>query len=266
MIELEKAKAAFGDFLKQYPDRESAGFRLKVVHTAHVVGFAQELAARLGLPEEDRQLAGLIALLHDIGRFEEIRRTGSFDGNGFDHAACGVTMLFEEGRIRNFTADSRYDEVIRAAIGNHSRKALPAGLEGRGLLHARLIRDADKLDNFRVKTEEPIGAIFPGIVTGRAQLEQSAISDKVFAAVKSRSCVDLRDRQTPLDCWVCILAFMFDLNFAASYEIVRENRYIDKLIGRLEYRDPAAKARMEEIRGILQEHLGARIREGTRQL
>ena len=265
MINLELAKAAFGDFLKQYPDRESAGFRLKVTHTAHVVRFARELAARLGLPKEDRQLAELIALLHDIGRFEELRRTGSFDGNGFDHAACGVTMLFEEGRIRAFIKDNRYDEIIQKAIGSHSKKTIPAGLDERSLLHARLIRDADKLDNFRVKTEEPIEAVFPGIVAGRAQLEQSAISDRVFETVMQKSCVDLQDRQTPLDYWVCILAFVFDLIFKASYEITKENRYIDKLIGRLNYQNAAAKARMEEIRNILYEHLESRIREEAKR-
>ena len=36
--------------------------------------------------EEDRELALLIALLHDIGRFEQLKVYNSYDDNRFDHA------------------------------------------------------------------------------------------------------------------------------------------------------------------------------------
>ena len=50
----------------------------------------------------ERDLAYLIALLHDIGRFEQIKRFNSFDDRNVDHATLGVQVLFDEGMIRQF--------------------------------------------------------------------------------------------------------------------------------------------------------------------
>ena len=47
------------------------------------------------LNEEDQQLAELIALLHDIGRFQQLRLYNSFSPDTMDHAAFGVQLLFE---------------------------------------------------------------------------------------------------------------------------------------------------------------------------
>ena len=66
------------------------------------------------LGEEQQQLAELIALLHDIGRFEQLRLYDSFMPDTMDHAAFGVKLLFdgENPMIRRFLADTCYDEII----------------------------------------------------------------------------------------------------------------------------------------------------------
>lgn len=251
MIDIEKAKNSFNKFLEGYNGQDRLGFQLKVVHTYHVVDIAENIAAKLNLSDEDIGLAKLIALLHDIGRFEEIKYTSRFDSAVFDHASCGVKMLFEDGLIRSFIGDNNFDEIIKTAIANHSRKEIRYGLDKRCLLHAKIIRDADKLDNFRVKRDEKAEAIFLGRVKSAKDLENSTISNKVFEAVKSRKSVDIHDRITPLDYWICVLAFVFDLNFKESYEIMKANRYVDCLIDKFNYQDTETKKRMEEIRNII---------------
>jgi len=69
MIDIQKARIAFKEFLNRYGDKDTPGFNLKVVHTYHVVDNAITIARKLNLSEEDVCLAELIALLHDIGRF-----------------------------------------------------------------------------------------------------------------------------------------------------------------------------------------------------
>lgn len=251
MIDIEKAKRSFNKFLDRYQGQDVLGFQLKIVHTYHVVERARDIAAKLGLSDKDIKLAELVALLHDIGRFEEINHTNSFDSAGFDHASYGVKLLFEDNLIRDFIADDSYDEIIKNAIGNHSRIAIQDGLDDRCLLHAKIIRDADKLDNFRAKKEEKIEAIFPGRVNSREDIERSTLSDRVYAAVVNKKSVDIHDRATPLDYWVCVLAFVFDLNFKASYEIIKESGYIDILIDRFNYSDAETRNRMEVIRTII---------------
>ena len=165
MKDITKAKKAFKEFLERYKtDEDVLGFELKIVHTYHVVDNARLIAEKLKLSEEDIKLAELIALLHDVGRFEEITYLKQFDNATFNHAEHGVKMLFEQGLIREFIKENTYDEIIKVAIANHNRLAIEDGLDERTLLHAKIIRDADKLDNFRVKKEEKIEAIFPGRV------------------------------------------------------------------------------------------------------
>ena len=258
MIDIEKAKCTFNRFLDRYRGQDVLGFQLKVVHTYHVVESSKDIAAKLDLSDEDIALAELVALLHDIGRFAEIDQTGSFDSAGFDHAAYGVKLLFEDDLIRTFVADSRYDAIIKNAIGNHSRIAIQDGLDARSLLHAKIIRDADKLDNFRVKKEEAIEAMFPGRGYRDEDIERSTLSDKVYAAVVSKKSVDIHDRVTPLDYWVCVLAFVFDLNFKESYEIIKKSGYINILIDRFDYCDIETKNRMEKIRNTLNDFVDRR--------
>ena len=48
----------------------------------------------MGLTGEDKDVAWLLGMLHDIGRFEQIRCFGTFnDGMSVDHAELGADIL-----------------------------------------------------------------------------------------------------------------------------------------------------------------------------
>ena len=255
MIDIEKAKIAFKDFINEYEDKSDLGFELKIVHTYHVAENAKKIAQELKLSKEDIELAELIGILHDIGRFEELKITKELNSVKFDHAGHGSKMLFEEDMIRKFIEDSQYDNIIKKSIENHSRLEIEENLDERTLLHSKIIRDADKIDNYRVKKDEKVEAIFPKRVNKIEDMEESKLSDKVYNNILDKKCVDIHDRVTPLDFWVCILAFTFDLNFDVSYKIVKENAYINVLIDRFKYKDIETKSRMENIRKIINEYI-----------
>lgn len=86
------AQQEFESYLNGY-DRENDRIKLKIIHTYGVVKQAEELAGRMHLSAEDTDLARLIALLHDIGRFEQLKRYDSFEPGTMDHAAYGVKVL-----------------------------------------------------------------------------------------------------------------------------------------------------------------------------
>lgn len=251
MIDIEKAKITFKDFINEYEDKSDLRFELKIVHTYHVAENAKKIAQELKLNKEDIELAELIGILHDIGRFEELKITKELNSVKFDHAGHGSKMLFEEDMIRKFIEDSQYDNIIKKSIENHSRLEIEENLDERTLLHSKIIRDADKIDNYRVKKDEKVEAIFPKRVNKIEDMEESKLSDKVYNTILDKKCVDIHDRVTPLDFWVCILAFTFDLNFDVSYKIVKENDYINVLIDRFKYKDIETKSRMENIRKII---------------
>ncbi len=235
MIDIPNAKISFKQFLNEYKNKEDLGFELKVTHTYHVATNSKELAMELNLSQEDIELAELIGLLHDIGRFEELKILHKFDSARFNHAEHGVKMLFDDGLIRKFVKDSKYDKVIKFAIANHNKFMIEEGLDERTLLHCKIIRDSDKLDNFRVKAEEKIEAIIPKIVRTKEDIENSSISNNIYNSIKNLECVKLLDRKTPIDYFLCILAFVFDLNFSISYKIIKEHNYINNLIDRFNY-------------------------------
>lgn len=67
-------------------------------------------------------MAKIIALLHDIGRFEQVKQTKDFaDNKNFEHANYGVKVLFEDNLIRKFVKDNKYGNIIKKAIYNHNR-------------------------------------------------------------------------------------------------------------------------------------------------
>ena len=65
------------------------------------------------------------------------------------------TLLFEQNEIRNFIPTAKYDEIIKKAIANHIKYILDeSGMTDWERLHAKIIRDADKIDSFRAKTTD----------------------------------------------------------------------------------------------------------------
>ncbi len=248
MIDLEEAKRIFDQYLDDY-DRTDDKIHLKIAHTYCVLKAADEICRGEGFGKEDHQLALLIALLHDIGRFEQLKQFNSFQDSLFDHASFGVKVLFEDGMIRRFIQDSQYDGIIRKAIGCHSLYSLDEveGLTERELLHCRIIRDADKLDNFRVKETERIETLFD---TPKEQVAMEEITPKIMEQVRRESCILSGERVTHMDCWVSYLAFIFDLNFKASFRWIFKRDYMNRNIDRMEYRNPKTKRDMEEVREI----------------
>ena len=251
MIDIEKSKKAFKDFLKQYEnDEDKAGFNLKVVHTYHVAETSKKIAVMMNLDEEDIKLAELIGLLHDIGRFEELKVTSSLDNSKFNHGMYGSKILFQDGLIRKFIDDNSYDSIIQKAVENHNKLCIEDGLNKRELLHAKLIRDADKIDNYRVKREEKIENIFPGQVKSIEDMENSKISDKVYESVLDRKLVNINDRVYPLDYWICILAFVFDMYFPVTLKLMKEQDNINSAIDKFNYKNEDSKQKMEIIRKV----------------
>lgn len=259
MIDISKAKKEFKKFLKKYKNEDKLGYNLKVKHTFHVMENSKIIAESLNLSKEDILLAQLIALLHDIGRFEELEMFNKFESAKFDHANHGVKILFEDKLIERFLSDEEYYDVIKKSISNHNKLDIEKGLNAEELIHSKIIRDADKLDNYRVKREERIEEIFPGKVSSKDEMELSTISDKVYNSIIKRQCVNIHDRKTPLDYWLCVLAFVFDINFIETYRIIKKKKYIDVMLDRFKYKDQKTKTRIEEIRKVTNDYINSKL-------
>ena len=246
-MDLQHAKTEFERYLDGY-DRNDDKVHLKIVHTYGVTEYSRQIAERLNLPDEDRELAQLIGLLHDIGRFEQLKRFDSFEPDTMDHASFGVQILFSEGMIRNFAGKDSWDGIIQTAIARHSDFRLTGITDSRTLMHARIIRDADKLDNCRVKLEDTIETI---LGVSAEEVGKSSLSPEVMAQFRRKESILSSTRRTKMDYWLSYLAYFFDINYTVSWDIIREHDYVTRLIDRIPYSNPQTRVQMDEVRTTL---------------
>ena len=70
------------------------GIQMKEKHTGYVTTNARQLALHLQLSSHDVNLAELIGLLHDVGRFRQWQLYKTFvDAKSEDHADLGVKVI-----------------------------------------------------------------------------------------------------------------------------------------------------------------------------
>ncbi len=257
MIDFDVAQKVFKEFLKDF-DVAQDKVRLKIIHTYHVVDFAEYIAKDLKLSNEDIELAKLIGLLHDIGRFDQAKKYNDFrDMNTLDHAELGVKILFEENKIRDFIKDDKYDNIIYKAILNHNKLKIEDGLNEKELLHAKIIRDADKTDNFRVKQDEKVETML--YMESLEKIENGVITDKIYEDFMNNKIIKNEERVTPLDYWVSYIAFLYDFNFNSGLKYVMEQDYINRNIDKINYKNPETRKRMENVRQHALEYVSKRI-------
>ncbi len=137
-----------------YTDSEAnnRNYSLKELHTHHVRENMNILTNSLGFSQHDKALAETIALFHDVGRFEQYQRFSTFrDDISTNHAALGVRVLHENRVLAGLPLEDR--RTILRAVALHNVFRLPTAIGAMDLMHARLIRDADKLDIWRIFME-----------------------------------------------------------------------------------------------------------------
>ena len=256
MIDIEKAKNVFLEYVKSYDDSNMKIYR-KREHILRTADVAIKIATGLNLNEEDIQLAGLIGLLHDLGRFEQIRRFDTYnDSISFDHAGESNRILFEEGHIRKYIEDNQFDEIIKTAIWNHNKAKIEKSVtDERTLLHSKIIRDADKTDIYEVFEREDKGW---GLYNYE-KIGQYSISDEVYNEMKNCRQIDRRILTNELEWYISNLSYTFDYNFKPGLEIIKEKDYIRHMISKIENKTEENEKKINEMQEVLLNYIDKRI-------
>ena len=201
----------------------------KYNHSYRVVHQAEEICRSLDLDNVERDLASLIALLHDIARFRQWTNYNTFNPKkSLDHGKEGEIILFEEGEIKNYDCDKDDYEIIRKAIRNHNQYAIEDGLNERELLHANIIRDADKIDILYAFSTWKLLEI---------ENDDSEISDEIRKQFFEHKSIDRNNIKTVNDRALAKIALIFDFNYDYSINRVYEEGYLDKIYEGLKNKD-----------------------------
>jgi HD superfamily phosphodiesterase len=228
-LELDRKKAlkAFDTYVNNY-DASAEKIRLKIEHTYRVAGLCQQIAVSAGFNENDVNIAWLTGLLHDVGRFEQLRRYGTFvDAQSIDHAEFGADLLFKEGLIRNFIEDDSLDDLLEKAVRYHSAYRLPEDMTDYEKKFANLLRDADKIDILKVNVEFPLEEIY-NVTT--QELKSCTVTKEVMEAFYEEHAVLRSLKKTPVDNVVGHISLVYELTYPVSYKLVKEQGFLNKLM------------------------------------
>lgn len=251
-MDLNKSKDEFIKYTEKYDLNESK-IEIKQEHSIRVMNISREIAQELQLSQEEVDIATLIGLLHDIARFEQFKRYHTFrDAQSIDHGDLGVEILNKD--IRKYIETDKYDELIKLAVKNHNKYKIQEGLDAKQKLFAQIIRDADKIDIIY----EAIGILWQ---KRQNEVEESKITPAVFEQVLKNQLIKSEDRKTILDDVIAIVAFIFDINFKVSFEILKNRDYINKMLDRYNFKESKTKEQIEEIRKIANLYIEQKINE-----
>jgi len=231
-----KTLADLKAWFKQYVDGlectnedQKRNLSIKTAHTYRVTEEILSISQRLKLDDDASNLASAIAIFHDAGRFEQYLRYNTFsDIRSEDHAELGIRILNEHHVLDNIDAEEA--GIITCAIKYHNRPSLPEDDSENCMFYSRLIRDADKLDIWKVVTDYYLGVNGGKNAALVLELpETPGISEEVYEALINRQIVDMRFVKNVNDIKLLQTGWIYDLSFGPTMETVKERQYIDKM-------------------------------------
>lgn len=255
-MDIINAEKEFIKYTSNY-DVNDTNIKRKIDHSIRVEKISSNLANKLNLKKEYAEIATLIGLLHDIGRFEQYRRYNLFSDykTNLDHGDLGVEILKENNYLREYIEENSYDEIILKAIKNHNKFMIENNLNDEELLFCKLIRDSDKID-----------ILFEAVTMFWENktdiIEDSYLSQEIIDNFKMHKLIERKQEETVLDGVFDVIAFVFDINFKESFEIIKKEDYINKIIDRFTFKDLNTRKQVEELRKIANDFVEEKIKKG----
>ena len=219
----------FGQYTKKFllsSLHDNYPIALKIVHCQRVRREAVMLGKSLNLSGNDLRIAEAAGLLHDIGRFEQYKKYKTFvDSVSVNHAEYGVQLLQEIAILKTFP--EKEENRILKAISYHNRLSLPTHEDDDVLLLAKILRDADKLDIWRVfikhnhlKKEEQNKTVDLDLP------DTPTYSEKALADIISKQNVDYRHVVNKNDFALMRLGWIYDVNFPQTFREILKRNYL----------------------------------------
>jgi hypothetical protein len=217
-------------FYGKNEDSDSA-IRMKEKHSERVAAECIDLAASLDLEQHDIRIAGIIGILHDIGRFPQFARYGNYiDGRSGNHGKLGASVISETGILSCISPKHR--DIIINTVSMHNRHAIPENITGCELTFLKLIRDADKIDILKVVTEHYTGKNREKAIQIELP-ETGIISQKILDAVLSKKNAGYSDVRSIDDLKLMQIGWVYDFNFPRTCRIVKERNYLEIICSQL---------------------------------
>ena len=248
-IDRKKIEEAFAEYTARY-DVQDPKVDLKIRHTYRVAALCEEIARSQKCSDREIDFAWLSGMLHDVGRFEQLRKYGTFmDAKSVDHAGLSADLIFGNAEGDFYTElpesenDIYYPHSLRSYVEEclssrecmwieqvvrwHSAYELPDGFSEEETFFSNVLRDADKIDILKVNMETPLEQIYN---VSTEELKNSEVTPEVMKAFGEKRTILRSLKKTPVDHVVGHIALVFGLVFPESVQIVKEQGYLEKML------------------------------------
>ncbi len=258
--QLDKFREWFDDYVASVYGEDAyvnANLKLKEDHSRRTCDEMRYLAEELSLSDNQRRVAELIALFHDIGRFRQFVKYKTYnDARSEDHCLLSLEVLRETGVLQGIEKEER--QLVEKAIEYHGRRQLPGDLSGESLLFLQLIRDADKLDVFYIVTESyKQYRRNPDEFNIEVEFEDvPRYSKEIVEDILRGQLIDYSRLQTLNDMKLLQLGWVYDVNFTATLKRIRQRRFLEQIIDFL----PRTKE-IEKLKARIFEYVDSRIKQ-----
>lgn len=220
--------------LSDTPENQHAYEEIRA-HSLRVVANTLLLSNVVLQSEEDKVIASVIALFHDIGKVSMISQNIEPSVIQRDHATHSTKIIQQMEFYQALPADTQ--AIILNSVENHNKLKLPKLDSEQQTLFARLLRDADKLDIFDSSYrffKEKYGN--QPIIT--VDLNKSVdVSEKIIKSILAGKVAAVEDMKSLNDYKLLLLSMAFDLNFKYTFRIMSEKQYVQKIYETLPKRD-----------------------------
>ncbi|HPG40616.1 MAG TPA: HD domain-containing protein [bacterium] len=204
-------------------------YTLKKEHTLRVCDNILTIAGELSFTSDELPVAEICALLHDIGRFEQFQQYRTFmDAKSVNHAELGLEIISRYRVLDDI--DPVEKAQIRNAVAWHNRAALPDSQDARSIVLAKMLRDADKLDIWKVVTD---------YFNAKNKIKNEAIefslpdtpgfTPAIYADLFKNGIVKTAHLQNLNDFKLLLVGWVFDLNYNISLQLLKERGYLDAI-------------------------------------
>ncbi|NQU87237.1 MAG: HD domain-containing protein [Mariniphaga sp.] len=218
---------------KNLNSEQTRNFEIKKDHSFRVADLMRSIAELIEIENELESLVYITGLYHDIGRFSQFVKFGTFNDNvSIDHAALSVEVLGENNVIAGLGKENK--EAVQTAIFYHNKWKVPLSFSQKVKTLAYLLRDADKLDILAVlcdyyenKSKEPNHTLTWELP------DSHKISEEVSEIILQKKQLPKDIVKNELDLKVFQMSWAYDLNFKSSFQILLQKRYIKRIYNTL---------------------------------
>ena len=227
---------------------------LKLTHTNRVDELSEILAESIFKNENENhlaeyvELAKIIAVLHDIARWNQMLLYNGFSDVKGDHGEEGADIILQNDILNGL--DDKSKQIILTSIREHNKKYTNT-YDGFTQIFLNIIRDADRIDNLYIEVEN-YGDKGKSMKNVLPFSDEHKLSQRIYDNIMNCCLSNSKDRETKIDFKFFKMAWCYDIKIAKSIEIIRENKYIETIYNDIDSPDEKMQIAYEKIRQYLE--------------